>query len=137
MKKVILIFMISILACDFDQNERKYKTYEDAKLDNLFEKGWIPKELIYRSMSNIIVKSNLDLNTCFFAYNLSSKDLENIKGKIASGQLKYKKTERIDIPKSETKQIDKLDKYSFVLLNKTDTIQIAIDNNEDRFYGWY
>ena len=68
---------------------------------------------------------------------MSAKDLEDIKGKIASGQLKYKKPERIDIPKSEMKQIDKLDKYSFVLLNKTDTIQIAIDNNEDRFYGWY
>lgn len=137
MKKIVLIFMISIFACSSDQNEKKYNTYEEAKLDNLFEKGWIPKELVYNSMSNIIVKNNLDLNTCFFSYNLSQRDFENIKSKIHSDKIEYKKPERIDISKSEIEKINMLNKYSFVLPNKTDTIQIATDAKEDRIYGWY
>ncbi len=137
MKKIVLILVISIFACDFDQNEKTYDNYENAKLDNLFEKNWIPKELIYKSMSNIIVKSNIDLNTCLFSYKLSQKDFENIKSKIKTSQIEFKKPRRIDISNSINKKLIELDKYSFVSVNRKDIIQIAIDNKTNEIYGWY
>ena len=137
MKKATLIFMFLFLACNSDQNEKIYDNYEKAKLDNLFEKGWIPRELIYKSMSNIIVKSNIDINTCFFSYKLSQKDFENIKSKIELDNWNFIKPKRICISESLNEKIINLEKFSFAAEEGKEKIQIGIDNKKHEVFGWY
>ena len=68
-------------SCDFDQVESKYADYSSAKKNNLFQKGWIPYDLAFKSMTDIYQRTNLDLNTCIFSFKLSKTDIEAVKKK--------------------------------------------------------
>ncbi len=68
--RIILIFITLLLtvsqSCNFDQIESKYSDFKSADKDGLFEKGWIPSDFIFNSMTNIYQRTNLDLNSCVF-----------------------------------------------------------------------
>lgn len=74
MKKISVILLIMVIAgCMSDVVSDTYATYEDAKADNLFNRGWLP-EFIPKSSKNIIVKNNLDLNTSIGEFTIDPKD---------------------------------------------------------------
>ena len=79
----ILIFLAILLilsqSCDFDQITSEYSDFKTANQNGFFEKGWIPSDLVFNSMTNIYQRTNLDLNFCVFNYNLSKIDLEKLK----------------------------------------------------------
>ena len=52
-----------------DQITTKYSTYQKANEAKLFDKGWIPNEIINPHIKEIFLKTNLDLNSCIFSFN--------------------------------------------------------------------
>jgi hypothetical protein len=70
-------------------------------------------------------------------YELPKKEIESVRNKVQVGELKFKKPQRVDISKSEIERINKLNKYSLILSNGKDKMQIAIDEKEEVIYGWY
>lgn len=100
--RAILFFLTIVLpllhSCDIDQVENNYSNFELAEKDGLFEKGWIPSEIVFTSMTEIYQRTNVDLNTCIFSYNLSKTDLEILKHKIIPIATQFEKPHRIRIP---------------------------------------
>lgn len=79
---VLFFFLVCMFISCNDQIETKFGSYKKAQESDFFEKGWIPNNLIYESMTNIYLQNNIDLNSAFFSYNLSSLDIDNLKTKI-------------------------------------------------------
>ena len=87
-------------------------------------------------MTNIYQRTNLDLNSCIFSFNLSQPDLNSLKEKVKPSTIKFEKLHRIKISSDWIQSVNKLNHYYFVLPNKNDTIYIAIDDNKNENYGW-
>ncbi len=129
-------FLITMLiSCNLDQVENKYSDFKSADENGLFEKGWIPKELVVESMTEIYLLTDLDRNTCVFTYLTTENDLERIKTIILP--LESKETMKYVPQSKEWKEsIEKL-KQNFIVTNyKSDTVFIAIDDNINRVFGW-
>lgn len=144
MKNIYIVLRISLLtimslfySCDLDQIENKYKDYNSAKMEGFFDKGWIPSEIIFTSMTDIYQRTNIDLNTCVFSYNLLGADIEKLVSKIQPIQTTYKKPSRIYVPNWWKNKVTTL-KHYFIFDNKIqDTIYIAIDEQNNKIFGWY
>jgi hypothetical protein len=138
MTKRTLLFLgilTTLMINSCDQVESKYSDYQEAKKEELFEKGWIPDKLTFASMTNIYQRTNIDLNTCFFQFNLSSIDIEIVKTSIQPTTIKFEQPRRINLPNKLKDQINKLDHY-IIVNESSDTVFVAIDENENLIYGW-
>lgn len=124
-----------LISCNLDQVESKYSDFKSADEKGLFEKGWIPKELVIESMTDIYLLTDLDRNTCVFTYLTTENDLERIKTIILP--LESKETMKYVPQTKEWKEsIEKL-KQNFIVTNdKSDTVFIAIDDSINRVFGW-
>ena len=137
-------FVISIIlltafsqSCSFDQVESKYDDYVSAKQDGLFDKGWIPTTITYESMTNIYQKTNIDINTCIFSFNLSLTDIAKLTDKLLLTQIPFEKLPGINTPKWWEKGVKSSNHY-LLLENKTkDSIYIAIDKHDNKIFGWF
>ena len=138
--RIILIFITILLtvsqSCNLDQVENKYSDFKSADKDGLFEKGWIPSDLVFNSMTNIYQRTNLDLNSCVFNYDLTQTDLEILKEKVKPSVIKFEKSHRMKISSDWIKLVNEFNHYSFVRPNRNDTVYLAIDENNNRIYGW-
>ena len=138
--RIILIFITILLtvsqSCNFDQVESKYSDFKSADKDRLFEKGWIPSDFIFNSMTNIYHRTNLDLNSCVFNYDLSKSDMETLKQKIKPSSQKIEKNHGVKISSDWIELVNELNHYYFVSPSKNDTVYLAIDENNNRIYGW-
>ncbi len=138
--RIILIFITLLLtvsqSCNFDQIESKYSDFKSADKDGLFEKGWIPSDFIFNSMTNIYQRTNLDLNSCVFNYDLSKSDMETLKQKIKPSSQKIEKNHGVKISSDWIELVNELNHYYFVSPSKNDTVYLAIDENNNRIYGW-
>ena len=124
-----------LFSCNLDQVENKYSNFKEAKENGVFEKGWIPKIFIVESMTEIYLLTNLDRNTCIFTYLTSENDLDRIKMLI---QPLESKNIIKNVPHSK-QWIDSIEKlqHNFIITNdKTDTTFIAIDDKDNRVFGW-
>ena len=101
----------------------------------LFEKGWIPKDLAFQSMTEIYQRTNVDLNTCVFSYNLSETDINSVLGKVEPTNRIVEMPRRIDRPTWWTTAVNKLDHNVFVNADK-DSVFVAVDRKENKLYGW-
>jgi len=129
-------FLITMLiSCNLDQVESKYSNFKSADEKGFFEKGWIPKELVVESMTEIYLLTDLDRNSCVFTYLTTENDLERIKTIILP--LEAKETMKY-VPQSEhwIESIEKLKQNYIVTNDKSDTVFIAIDDNINRVFGW-
>ena len=138
--RIILIFITLLLtvsqSCNFDQIESKYSDFKSADKDGLFEKGWIPSDLVFNSMTNIYQRTNLDLNSCVFNYNLSQTDLEKLKEKVIPSSIRFEKIHGVKISSDWIKSVKELKHFYYISLGETDTVYFAIDDNNNRIYGW-
>lgn len=132
---ILISWTILISSCKLDLNTTKYPDYEHAKNGGVFDQGWIPSLVIYKSMTNIYQKTNSDLNTCIFSFKLPLSDLENL---LTDIQLTGQSTPPTDInpPNWWTNKVEKLDHYTILDNNKGDTIWIAIDIKDNTVLGW-
>ena len=137
---VLLIFLTLVLtliqSCDFDQVVNKYSDFNSANKDKLFEKGWIPAELAFESMTNIYQKTNLDLNTCVFSFNLSNADIETLKQNILPTKITFEKPRIVNIPSKWSIAVGKLNHYTYTTSDKSDSVYLAIDNKDLKVFGW-
>jgi len=133
---MFISLIIAISSCNLDQIEKEYTNFEAAEKDELFKKGWIPKQLISDSMENIYLRSNLDLNTCIFSFKISESDSKNLIENLTPGCSNIENIKRIKIPPSWINTIPQLDQYIFFDPVTSDTIHIAVDKNENIIYGW-
>lgn len=124
-----------LISCNYDQVENKFSNFKSAKEKGLFEKGWIPKEFVFESMTEIYLLTNLDRNTCIFTFRTTANDLIRVKEII----LPIESTESMNnVPQSKhwIESVEKL-KHNFIVTNdNSDTVFIAIDYNNNRVFGW-
>lgn len=131
------ILVLNLLpSCNFDQAEALYPDFYSANKDMLFEKGWIPVSLTYKSMTDIYLSSNLDLNSCIFSFKLSNKDIKTLKQKLQVLKTKFAEPRRVNIPPEWTLAVNKLDHYIYTKSVKSDSLYLAIDEQDGKVYGW-
>ena len=123
-----------LFACS-DQNETSYKTFEIAKKNNFFSKGWIPKDLVFESMKNIYLKNNLDTNSAIFYFSISKMDLKKIETKLQLDNKPDIQIKSLEIPSWWESKIKELPKYT---LKDEDgsKINIAVSKNTNEILGW-
>lgn len=137
--KILFFFIIAtglLNSCDLDQIESKYSDFESARKDGFFEKGWIPKQIVYNSMKDIYLIDNIDLNTFAFSFSVAKTDMNSINAQLTNKQIDFKNPDRLDIPKCWTKKAKTM-KFDLLKLNElNNSIFIATDSNECRIYGF-
>ena len=134
---IILTISLTFLnSCDLDHKENKYSDFDSANEDRLFEKGWIPADLAFKSMTDIYQRTNLDLNTCVFSYKLSKSDIETIKQRARPTKTTFEAPRRIKISSEWAEAVEKLEHYIYTTTDKKDSVYLAIDDQERMVYGW-
>ena len=128
--------LLLISSCDLDQVTIKYQTYSEAEAENFFDKGWIPRSLIFESMSDIYLRSNIDLNTCIFSYQVDRDDLIVLESRIEPSKAEFAGVRRIKIPKEWLTKVEELNDCYFVPSSNTDTVLIKIDKSTCDVIGW-
>ena len=131
---LIFIFLIS---CVYDSSTYKISNYDYAVRGNLFEKGWIPQILINEEMKNIYLKTNVDSNNFFFRFNLPKNYVKQLTQK-----LKPIKKQNVKLPNNILKldakllkEIKNIPDY-FLLVEKNDSVNVALDLKKNIVYGW-
>lgn len=134
---LILILLLTLFnSCDLDQVEIQHSDFNTADKAGLFGQGWIPSELVFNSMTNIYQRTNLDLNSCIFSYNLSKSDFKIIQGKIKPQSVKFEIVHHLKISSEWIKSVNKLNHYSFFDTTTSDTVYLAVDKENYKIYGW-
>ena len=130
---VLLILLLTLFSsCNLDQVDSKYSDFESADNDGFFTKGWIPSGIVFKSMTNIYLRSNLDVNTCVFNYNLSETDIEKLKLRVTPTKIKFKELRSINTPSHWNKSINSLNCYVY----ESNLVYLAIDEENNIIYGW-
>lgn len=125
---ILLIAVISITVSSCDQSTTKFKTYQQAQNAQLFDKGWIPNELVNENIEDIFLKNNLDLNTCIFSFKIKSLP-GNLR--LRENEYKVESIQGIEIPAWWKKEVENCQVCDYV--NNT---AIAIDTVNYKLYGW-
>lgn len=125
---ILLTSVISFAISSCDQSTTKFKTFKQAQEAQLFDKGWIPNELVNEKIEDIFIKINLDLNTCIFSYKINSLP-NNIR--FCENEYKVELIHGIEIPAWWKKQVENCHVYDYV--NET---AIAVDTVNYKLYGW-
>ena len=133
---LVIILLFTFQSCNFDQVESEFSDFKTADKDGLFDKGWIPSDLVFNSMTNIYQRTNPDLNSCIFNYNLTKTDLEKLKLKVQPSSVRFKKLHRVRTSSDWIKSANQFNHYYYVRSSQTDTVYIAIDEKNSKIYGW-
>ncbi len=73
MRVLIIVLLTLTLAACGDVVTSRYATLQDARADQLFERGWLP-DLLPPSAHDIRTSNNLDLNTSSGEFSFSPAD---------------------------------------------------------------
>jgi hypothetical protein len=133
---LLIALLFTFTSCDFEQKESTYSTYEKAKSAGLFDKGWIPSEVKYESMTDILQLTSPDYNTCIFNFTLSKDEIENLKKQLNPTSEKLTTLNGLTIPTNWINSVNKLNHFTFISLVDNKYVFIAIDDIEDKVYGW-
>lgn len=137
-----ILLGISILLFSCDRITNKYPSYNSAKEDKLFEKGWIPEEVVYESMINIYQQTEIDIGNCVFHFNLNQSDIIEVKEKLQPTTKKLEVIHGISTSSKWIKDINNLERFylidtmQLVTQNYLDTVYFAIDIDKNKVYGW-
>ena len=134
---LIIVFIFCFSSCG-KEIENKYNNYESAKSERLFEKGWISGDLVFKSMTDIYQRTDLDINSCIFSFKLSKEDVAIVKDKaIKTGtSINIKQLPQIKIPQFWKEKVLKAN-YCVIRDSKNkDSVFVVIDTLQNRIYGW-
>lgn len=127
----ILIFLSS---CNYEQVTTEYTSYKNAHKDDFFAKGWIPYELQDSTMTEIYVRSNVDLNTYIFSFS-TQLGFSNMPPMSLSKITEPIEIPGIDIPNWWNEGI--LNKPTTLFpINHTDKVKLVFDEKNGMIYGW-
>ena len=87
-------------------------------------------------MTDIYQRTNLDLNTCIFSFKLSKTDIEAVKQKALPTNANIEKPRRITFPSGWIETVNSLNQFIFISDNKSDSVHLAIDEQNGIVYGW-
>ena len=73
---VSVLFVFFAILGVWDVKEYSFRTKEEARADNFFEKGWLP-DFIPESSTGIQVLRNIDVNTSEGGFTFDPKEAEN------------------------------------------------------------
>ncbi len=109
--------LLLLTSCKEEYTDR-YPSYEKAKQEGLFDKGWIPVELAFNAVTDTYPHTNLDFNTCIFSCKLP-----------ASNGIKRNKTshimETVSLKKKHIVNLDGLSLANSVLSNGQQTLPFS------------
>ena len=134
-KKIVFALLLLLVSSCLDLVEIKCPDYNCAAKEGLINQGWIPKEIIFESMTNIYQKSDIDINTCIFSYTLGQSDFDSLLLKIKKVDSKKVNT-GFFLPHWWMRKVRSLDHYSFFDNSTSDIVFIAIDRSQNRVFGW-
>jgi hypothetical protein len=135
--KLSLIAGALILSsCNFEQHKDTYSTYNEAKKSELFEKGWIPSELISKSMTDIFQLTSPDYNTCIFNFTVSKNKIDSLRKKMNTTSEKLTILDGLIISAKWVNSVNKLNHFVFITKDDNKYIFIAIDDTKNKIYGW-
>ena len=136
--KLSLITAVLLMAtsCNFEQTKNTYATYEKAKNDGLFDKGWIPSELEYKSITDVFQLTSADYNTCIFNFTISKNEIEGLRKKVKPTSEKLTVLDGLTIPTNWINSVNKLNHFTFISKYDDKYIFIAIDDTTNKVYGW-
>jgi hypothetical protein len=133
---IVCTILFILASCSFDQVEKRYPDFLSADKDGIFKKGWIPPELTNKSMTDIFIRTNLDLNTCIFSYKLPKTDIEALTSSKQMTSVSFRSPSGIKIPKWWIDSVDKLECYFYINHDCSDTVCLAIDHESNKVLGW-
>lgn len=81
MRFIALIFIVTLLCSCSDVVSSHYATYEEAREDKLFLRGWLP-DILPSTTTNISTSNNLDLNTSIGQFILLPEDALDFTSKL-------------------------------------------------------
>ena len=76
-----MMYMGALLIIGGDVVTSHYKTYDEAKNDNLFMRGWLP-DILPVTTINIKTENNLDLNLSSGGFTIPPNDMHEFTSKI-------------------------------------------------------
>ena len=135
-KWILCAILFLLVACSFDQVEKRYPDFLSADKDGIFKKGWLPPDLTNKSMTDIYLRTNLDLNTCIFSYKLPKTDIEALTRSKQLTSINYESPSGIKIPKWWIDSVDKLECYFYKTSDRSDTVYVAFDRESNKVLGW-
>lgn len=133
---ILCAILFILVACSFDQVEKRYPDFLSADKDGIFKKGWIPPDLTNKSMSDIFLRTNLDLNTCIFSYKLPQTDIEALTSSNLLTSVNFASPTGIKIPKWWINSVDKLECYIYKTHDPRYTVCLAFDHESNKVLGW-
>ena len=77
----VVLMTLAIAACDGDVVTSHYKSLQDARSDNLFERGWLP-DVLPPSSHDIDVSNNLDRNTSVGEFSFSPSEFATLRANL-------------------------------------------------------
>ena len=82
LRRAILALLLSIFqsGCG-DVVTSNYATYQDAKRNDLFSRGWLP-DILPQTTINIRTNNNLDLNTSSGSFEMPKSDIRTFKSQL-------------------------------------------------------
>jgi len=137
-KSIIIssIVLLLLVSCNLDQVTSRYESFEEAKSKGLFDKGWIPEKILFESMSDIFLQTNLDRNTCIFSFKLNSEDYFSLKETL--GLVIYREDLAklgVDLPNWWLENTSLIEDIYTVPPN--DLVFLKVDDNNYNVYGWF
>jgi hypothetical protein len=108
--------MIAFLIIGGDVVTRNYKTYEEAKNDNLFIRGWLP-DILPATTTNIKTENNLDLNISSGGFTIPPNDMHKFVSKI----------QKIDSNTYSYKELSEGPSWHFVINNKNGYVSYELE----------
>ncbi|MFC0878871.1 hypothetical protein ACE01N_19905 [Saccharicrinis sp. FJH2] len=132
---LLIIFTGFQYSCDTNQIEYKFEDYLSAKESGIFDTRWIPSDLINKDMTEIYLRTNLDLNNCFFSFYTTDEQIDSIDKMMTPIWTKLNKPVGLKISKSLIDQSNDLDFFLIKQIDQSDSVFIAIDREDSRVFG--
>ena len=135
MKNILILICFSafFLSCNFDQVTTEYINYKKAVESDFVAMNWIPYELQDSSMTNIYIRSNLNVNTYIFSF--STKQVPTNIPLSLYQITKPLEIHGLEIPKWWNQSILNKPTATFPLNHMT-TVSLVLDNKKGKIYGW-
>lgn len=132
----MLALILCTTGCRFDEQTVRHNNYNSAVENSILDKGWIPKEIVAESMTDLYLRTNVSTNEAIFYFRLSDSDLLKVKSvteqEINPSELKT----RIKTPRWWRKQVAENNYNRYKYADASGMVYLLIDQDNNGVYGW-
>ncbi|MDI9239116.1 hypothetical protein QLQ15_09360 [Lysobacter sp. LF1] len=80
----VFCIAVAVAGCETDVAQSRYATLADARVDHLFERGWLP-DLLPPTATDIHTVNNLDVDTSTGSFRFPRSEGPQLFGRLARG----------------------------------------------------